>query len=119
MCCTCVLTGRATEFAEDVTYAPIAEMIRRQLGVSADTPPSEVLAQWKSEFDAIYDQERFLVLCVHPRSGWGSGTPARTWLMEQFIMYMKQHDGVRFFSSAQFAQWCLDHPAALEEVTVP
>lgn len=39
---TSVLTGRATEFAEDVTYAPIAEMIRRQLEVSADTPAAEV-----------------------------------------------------------------------------
>lgn len=83
------------------------------------TPPSEVLEQWKSEFDAIYDQERFLVLCVHPRSGWGSGTPARTRLMEEFIIYMKQHEGVRFFSTAEFAQWCLDHPSALEEVQVP
>ena len=33
------------------------------------TPPSEVLAQWKSEFDAIYGSDRFVVLCVHPRSG--------------------------------------------------
>ena len=83
------------------------------------TPPSEVLEQWKSEFEAIYDEERFLVLAVHPRSGWGSGTPARTWILEQFIMHLKQHDGVRFFSSAQFAQWCLDNPSALEEVQVP
>jgi peptidoglycan-N-acetylglucosamine deacetylase len=82
------------------------------------TPPSEVLDQWKSEFDAIYDQDRFFVLCVHPRSGWGSGTPARTWLLEQIIQYMKQHTGVQFFSSAQFAQWCLEHPQALEEVRV-
>jgi peptidoglycan-N-acetylglucosamine deacetylase len=83
------------------------------------TPPSEVLEQWKSEFDAIYDQDRFLVLCVHPRSGWGSGTPARTWILEQFIMHLKQHEGVRFFSSAQFARWCLENPSALEEVQVP
>jgi peptidoglycan/xylan/chitin deacetylase (PgdA/CDA1 family) len=76
------------------------------------TPPSEVLEQWKSEFDAIYDQDRFFVLCVHPRSGWGSGTP------EQIIQYMKQHDGVHFFSSSEFAQWCLAHPQALEEVHV-
>jgi class 3 adenylate cyclase/tetratricopeptide (TPR) repeat protein len=39
---TAVLAGRATEFAEDVTYAPIAEMIRRQIEVSADAPPEEV-----------------------------------------------------------------------------
>ncbi len=39
---TVTLTGRATEFAEDVTYAPIAEMIRRLLDVRPDTPRDEV-----------------------------------------------------------------------------
>jgi hypothetical protein len=38
--------------------------------------------------------------------------------MEQIILYMKQHDGVQFFSSSEFAQWCLAHPQALEEVHV-
>jgi len=83
------------------------------------TPPSEVLAQWQSEFDAIYASDRFFVLTVHPRSGWGSGTPARTRILDQMIGYIRSHDGVHFFSSAQFAQWCLDHPAQLEEVTIP
>ncbi len=81
------------------------------------TPPSEVLAQWKSEFDAIYASDRFMVLTVHPRSGWGSGTPARTRIFEQAIAYMKEHSGVRFFSSAQFARWCLDNPQHLEEMS--
>ncbi len=80
------------------------------------TPPSEVLAQWKSEFDAIYASDRFVVLVVHPRSGWGSGTPVRTAIFEQAIAYMKGRAGVRFFSSAQFARWCLEHPQHLEEL---
>ena len=33
--------------------------------------------------------DRFMVLTVHPRSGWGSGTPARTAVLEQMIGYMK------------------------------
>ncbi len=82
------------------------------------TPPSEVLAQWKSEFDAIYDAERFMVLTVHPRSGWGSGTPARTAIFGQMIEYMQGHAGVRFFSSAQFARWCVDNPGLLEELSL-
>ena len=80
------------------------------------TPPSEVLTQWKAEFDAIYAGDRFMVLTVHPRSGWGSGTPARTWVFEQAIAHMKSHPGVKFFSSTQFARWCLAHPQHLEEV---
>ena len=82
------------------------------------TPPSEVLTQWKSEFDAIYDADRFMVLTVHPRSGWGSGTPARTWILEQMITYMKGHAGVRFFSSAGFARWCHENPQNIEEISV-
>ena len=37
-----VLFGRAAEFSEDVTFAPIAEMIRRELGVERDTPRAVV-----------------------------------------------------------------------------
>lgn len=77
-----------------------------------------MLAQWKSEFDAIYDAERFMVLTVHPRSGWGSGTPARTAIFGQMIEYMQGHAGVRFFSSAQFARWCIDNPGQLEELSL-
>ncbi len=39
---TVVLKGHATEFAEDVTFAPLAEMIRRLLGVGEETPADEV-----------------------------------------------------------------------------
>lgn len=82
------------------------------------TPPSEVLAQWKAEFDAIYASDRFVDLVVHPRSGWGSGTPVRTAIFEEAIAYMKSHEGVQFFTSAGFARWCLDHPQHLEELDV-
>lgn len=80
------------------------------------TPPSEVFEHWRSEFDAVYRAERFFVLTVHPRSGWGSGTPGRTHVLDRMIDYMKSHDGVRFFSSTQLAQWCLAQGDALEEI---
>ncbi|HYT80348.1 MAG TPA: adenylate/guanylate cyclase domain-containing protein, partial [Actinomycetota bacterium] len=37
-----ILTGRASGFEEDVTFAPIADMIRRELGAERDTPPAEL-----------------------------------------------------------------------------
>jgi class 3 adenylate cyclase/tetratricopeptide (TPR) repeat protein len=37
-----VLVGRASEFEEDVTFAPIADMVRRELGAERDTPPAEL-----------------------------------------------------------------------------
>ena len=81
------------------------------------TPPSEVLDQWRHEFDTIYNGDRFFVLTVHPRSGWGSGTPSRTKILEETIRHIQQFDGVQFFTSAQFAQWCQANPQYLEEVS--
>ncbi|MFC4275397.1 polysaccharide deacetylase family protein [Achromobacter aloeverae] len=81
------------------------------------TPPSEVLAQWKAEFDAIYGVDRFFVLSLHPRAGWGSGTPAHTRILSDLITYMKGHDGVRFMEYRAFAQWCQQHRDNLEEVS--
>ncbi|HJP66434.1 MAG TPA: tetratricopeptide repeat protein [Actinomycetota bacterium] len=40
-----VLHGRANVFEEDVTFAPLADMIRRQLNVEADTHPEEIKAR--------------------------------------------------------------------------
>jgi class 3 adenylate cyclase/tetratricopeptide (TPR) repeat protein len=37
-----VLVGRAAEHEEDATFAPIAEMIRRELGVGKDASPAEI-----------------------------------------------------------------------------
>jgi class 3 adenylate cyclase/tetratricopeptide (TPR) repeat protein len=37
-----VLFGRAGEFGEDVTFAPVAEMLQRELEVGPDTDPDEV-----------------------------------------------------------------------------
>jgi peptidoglycan/xylan/chitin deacetylase (PgdA/CDA1 family) len=81
------------------------------------TPPSDVLAQWQGEFDSIYRTDRFCVLSVHPRSAWGSGTPSHTKVLSDFIAYAKSHDGVKFFDSKTFAQWCIDHADNLEELS--
>ncbi|HJV03785.1 MAG TPA: AAA family ATPase, partial [Actinomycetota bacterium] len=39
---TSVLLGRASEFGEDVAFAPLADMIRRRLGVETETDPEAV-----------------------------------------------------------------------------
>lgn len=81
------------------------------------TPPSEVLDQWKAEFDAIYGADRFFVLSLHPRAGWGSGTPSHTRILSNLITYMKSHDGVHFMEARGFANWCQEHANKLEEVS--
>jgi len=82
------------------------------------TPPSEVLAQWKSEFDSIYASEGFFVLSVHPRSGWGSGTPARARILSDLIAYMKRREGVHFATYQAFSMWCMENSGRLEELSI-
>jgi peptidoglycan-N-acetylglucosamine deacetylase len=75
------------------------------------TPPSEVLTHWTQEFDAIYAEGGYFNLTVHPRVGYGSGSPARVAIVEKLIEYVKRHDGVRFAGMLELAQWCLKRPA--------
>jgi len=78
------------------------------------TPPSEVLEHFKQEFDTLYHENGYFMLMLHPRSGWGSGTPARVRIIEDLIHYIKRHDGVRFFNIEGLARWCLDNQAHFE-----
>jgi len=78
------------------------------------TPASEVLTQWKQEFDSLYAESGFFMLTFHPRSGWGSGNPSRARIVEDLIRYIKQFDGVRFYSLQELAHWCLANPGEFE-----
>lgn len=82
------------------------------------TPVSEVLETWKREFDAIYAERGFYFLSVHPRSGWGSGTPSRSAAMESLLRYMKAHEGVAFLTCAEVCELVRAAPARFEEVRV-
>lgn len=71
------------------------------------TPASEVLTHWKQEFDAIYGENGYFNLTIHPRNGYGSGSPARARIVDHLITYMKQFEGVRFVKLIDLAEWCL------------
>lgn len=83
------------------------------------TPPSEVCEQWKGEFDTAYAEGGYYDLIVHPRSGFGSGGPARTKALEDLILYIKRHPGVLFQKQVDTARWCLQHPELWPERTHP
>lgn len=76
------------------------------------TPASEVLAHWKQEFDAIHAEGGYYNLVVHPRTGYGSGSPARARAVDALLAYMKGFAGVRFVRLGELADWCLADPAA-------
>ena len=75
------------------------------------TPPSEVLAHWKQEFHATYSERGFFDLIVHPRTGFGSGSPTRVKVVDDLISFIKEYPGVRFMRLDEVARWCLANPS--------
>jgi len=73
--------------------------------------PSEILAQWKGEFDSLYAEGGFFNLTIHPRSGYGSGTPSRAKVIDDLLAYIRSRPGVRFVRLADLAAHCLREPA--------
>jgi len=79
------------------------------------TPPSEVLAHWKQEFDATYKEGGLFDLIVHPRTGFGSGSPTRAGVVDQLIDYIKTFPGIVFFRMDELARWCIANPHLWEK----
>jgi len=75
------------------------------------TPPSEVLEHWKQEFDATYREGGCFNFLLHPRLGYGSGSPARMRIFDQLIDFMKGYPGVAILPMKDLADWCLENPS--------
>ena len=73
--------------------------------------PSEVLANWITELDALVASDGYVHLTVHPRADFGSGTPARAAIVERFIAEALRRPGLRVVTLAALAQHCLAAPA--------
>ncbi|MCG6122828.1 MAG: polysaccharide deacetylase family protein [Microvirga sp.] len=82
------------------------------------TPVSEVEEVWRREFDAIYAEQGYFLLSVHPRCGWGSGTPSRTAATERVLAYALAHEGVVALTCAELAEWVRANPDQFEEVRI-
>jgi class 3 adenylate cyclase/tetratricopeptide (TPR) repeat protein len=50
-----VMFGRASEFGEDPTFAPLVDMIRRRLGVGGETPEQELRARLREVVEGCCD----------------------------------------------------------------
>lgn len=74
------------------------------------TPPSEVLTHWKQEFDAIHREGGYYNLIIHPRLGYGSGSPARARIVDELITYIRQFPDAAFVRLIDLAEWCLRSP---------
>jgi peptidoglycan-N-acetylglucosamine deacetylase len=71
------------------------------------TPPSEVLQQWIEEWEAIRLENGFFDLTIHPRVGYGSGSPARADVIRQLVRRMQASGDVTFVTLGELADWCI------------
>ncbi|CAN5893885.1 hypothetical protein BH11BAC7_BH11BAC7_11180 [soil metagenome] len=71
--------------------------------------PDQFLAQLKAEFDQLYsegaDKRRMMSVSLHDRIG---GTPAVVKILDDFIKYAKEHDGVTFMRKDEIAKLIKD-----------
>jgi peptidoglycan/xylan/chitin deacetylase (PgdA/CDA1 family) len=71
------------------------------------TPPSEVLEHWIEEWEAIRSENGFFDLTVHPRVGYGSGSPARVDVVRKLVRHMQSSGDVTFCTLEDLADWCI------------
>lgn len=73
--------------------------------------PDQFLAQLKAEFDQLYaegaTQRRMMSVSLHDRIG---GAPSIVNVVDQFIQYAKQHEGVVFMRKDEIAKMVKDNP---------
>jgi class 3 adenylate cyclase/tetratricopeptide (TPR) repeat protein len=72
-----VLTGRATEFEEHPTFAPLAEMVRRELGVKRHSPQEEVRSRLKEVVSGCCDATEIEQVVARVGLALGLGEEAR------------------------------------------
>jgi len=53
---------------------------------------------------------------VHPRAGWGSGTPSRVAAIEHVLRHIQAHEGVHFATLSDIHRWVSRSPSHYDEV---
>ncbi len=66
---------------------------------------TRALKMWKEEFDAMYAENCFVNLTLHPRGDYGSGRAIRAHVVDEFLTYVQRHPGIYFTSCLEMAIW--------------
>ncbi|MBI4190338.1 MAG: polysaccharide deacetylase family protein [Betaproteobacteria bacterium] len=66
---------------------------------------SRVLKTWREEFDAMHEAGSLINLTLHARGEYGSGRAVRAAVVDEFLAYIKQRNGVFFMTCAEMAAW--------------
>ena len=80
------------------------------LYVQGQATAAEALDNWVEELHAIAEGDGYLHFTLHPRAGYGSGTPARANAFDAFLAAAKQVPGLRFMTMKALAEHCLASP---------
>ena len=81
------------------------------LYVQGQATAAEALQNWIEELENIAAGDGYVHFTVHPRAGYGSGTPARAAAFDSFLGVAKWLPGVRFVTLRDLADHCLANPA--------
>src|SRR5882672_2038004 len=77
---------------------------------------NEYAADLKNEFDQLYDEaatrRRMMSVSAHDRI---AGRPSRAKVLEDFIGYAQQHQGVVFMRKLEIARFALESPSVIHE----
>ena len=71
--------------------------------------PQDALSVWKAAFDELYEESKGTpIYCPFTFHPYVSSRPGRAHALAELIQYMRKHNGVRFKTGTEVAQWCLD-----------
>ncbi len=74
----------------------------RQSSLRPYTPPDEVFAIWRAEFDKAYEEGTVFILTMHPHI---IGHRSRIAILERLIRHMRSRPGVWFATHEEIARW--------------
>ncbi len=63
-----------------------------------------VLKTWVEEFDALYKENCYACLTIHPRSDFGSGRASRIEVVEKFIQHVRSYGDVTFKTCGELSR---------------
>ncbi|MEM1547369.1 MAG: polysaccharide deacetylase [Candidatus Methanomethylicia archaeon] len=67
--------------------------------------PRKVLEIWKDEFDAIYEENLYFMIIMHPQV---MGQPSRAKVLDELIKYIKSKKNVWIATAKEIASYCMN-----------
>jgi peptidoglycan/xylan/chitin deacetylase (PgdA/CDA1 family) len=76
---------------------------------------AEAYDNWVEELNALVETDGYVHFTVHPRAGYGSGTPARAAAFDRFLGTARTIPGLKFVTLKELAAHCLADPGNWRE----